>query len=363
MVTSDDEYGFDDLVLDDRTLAVLDATERSLAAAIPSTSRPRSPAEQQPTKRLKTNDGWVPLQGQQPRKRSPFSRGQPKSRFSLEDTDLPEITISNGFYSGPGRFFAGSQQSEPAASPNASHNNHVPAIDADSDVVLLPTPTQQGHPPGGAGAASTSHTARKLPPAQTGISSQPSRERTIPLTVLPGSRRASIRHQSPALTIANASRPSTLTRSSSFSDTMRAAVRSALSEVDSPALRRSTSTTSSGPPSPPPAAPRAHFQESVPTPTQFTAHSRLEHLSHPQRREQSLPPQHLRPQRPPSQHAASRPQPTRVSQMVAQRQHTPVDQAGGSPAFQNELESLRLQIEEARSAHPAIFLSLIRYIA
>ena len=360
MVTSDDEYGFDDLVLDDRTLAVLDATERSLAAAIPSTSRPRSPAEQQPTKRLKTNDGWVPLQGQQNRKGSPLSRGQPKSRFSLEDTDLPEITISNGFYSGPGRFFAGSQQPEPAASPNALHNNRGPAIDADSDVVLLPTPTQQGHPPGG--AVSTSHTARKLPPAQPGISSQPSRERTIPSTVLPGSRRASIRHQSPALTIANASRPSTLTRSSSFSDTMRAAVRSALSEVDSPALRRSTSTTSSGPPSPPPAAPRAQFHESVPTPTQVTAHSRLERLSHPQRREQSLPPQHLRPQRQPSQHAAGRPQPTRVSQMVAQRQRTPVDQAGGSPAFQSELESLRLQIEEARSAHPATFLSLIRVL-
>ena len=57
MVTSDDEYGFDDLVLDERTLAVLDATERGLvAAAIPSTSHPRSPAEQQPTKRLKVLD-------------------------------------------------------------------------------------------------------------------------------------------------------------------------------------------------------------------------------------------------------------------------------------------------------------------
>ena len=362
MISSDDEYGFDDLVLDDRTLAVLDATERGLAAAIPSTSRPRSPpADQQPTKRLKTDDGWIPLQGQQqPRKRSPPSKGQPKSRFSLEDTDLPEITISNGFYSGPGRFFAGSQPPEPAESPNALHNSRGPGADADSDVVLLPTPTQHGHPPGGAVVASTSHAARKLPPAQLGLASQPSRERTIPTSTLPGSRRASIRHQSPALTVANASRPSTLTRSSSFSDTMRAALRSALSEVDSPALRRSTSTTSSGPPSPPSAASRAHFQEPVPNPTQVATHSRL---SHPQRREQSLPPQHLRRHRQSAQHAASRPQPARVSQMVAQRQRTPVEQTGGaSPTFQNELESLRLHVEEARSVHSAIFLSLIPVI-
>lgn len=359
MVSSDDEYGFDDLVLDDRTLAVLDATERGLVATIPSTSRPRSPADQQPTKRFKTDDGWVPLQGQQqPRRKSPPSKGQPKSRFSLEDTDLPEITISNGFYSGPGRFFAGSQQSEPAGSPNALHNSRGPAADADSDVVLLPTPTQQGHPPGGAVVASTSHTARKLSPAQPGLASQPIRERTIPTSTLPGPRRGSIRHQSPALTVANTSRPSTLTRSSSFSDTMRAALRSALSEVDSPAVRRSTSTTSSGPPSPPPAATRAHFQEPVPNSTQVATHSRLERLSHPQRREQSLPPQRLRPHRHPSHHAASRPQPALVSQMVVQRQRTPVDQTGDSPTSQNELESLRLHVEEARSVHPAIFFSL-----
>jgi hypothetical protein len=364
MVTSDDEYGFDDLVLDERTLAVLDATERDLAAAIPSTSHPRSPTEQPPTKRLKTTDGWIPLQGQQPHKRTSPSRGLTKSRFSLEDTDLPEITISNGFYSGPGRFFVGSQQSEPSASPKVAPNSRGSAVGADSDVILLSTPTQQDPPPGGAFGATSNHTSRRLPPAQPGLASQANRERTIPTSVLFGVRKASIRHPSPALPVTNASRPSTLTRSSSFSDAMRAALRSALSEVDSPALLRSSSITSSRSPSPlSAAAPRASFQETIPNTTQATAHSRLERLSHLQRREQSLPPQHLRPHRQPSQHgAASRPQPSRVSQVATQRQHTPVvDQTilpiGDLPAVQDELESLRVQVEEARSEPTRLFFS------
>ncbi|KAH9985577.1 hypothetical protein BJV77DRAFT_1031962 [Russula vinacea] len=314
MVSSDDEYGFDDLVLDERTLAVLDATERGLAAAIPSTSHSRSPTEQQPTKRSRQVMGG-PASGQQPRRS--------KSRFSLEDTDLPEITISNGFYSGPGRFFVGSQQSESPASPKALHNSRG---DADSDVVLLPTPTQQGI------------LLEEL-------------KRIASTSILPGSRKAPSRHPSPALTYANASRTAPMTRSSSFSDTMRAALRSALSEVDSPAIRRSSSTTSSNPPSPPSAAaPRAYFQESVPVPTQATAHSRLERLSHLQHRGQSLPPQHLQPHRLTSQREASTPRPARVSQIVTQRQRTPLDQTvlpvGDLPAFQDDLESLRAQVEE-----------------
>src|ERR1700761_2620964 len=106
MTASDDEYGFDDLVLDDRALAVLDATERNFTTlnAHASITRPRSSPEREPTKRLKTNQGWVPRHGQQERERemSAAPRGLTRSRFSLEDTDLPEITISNGFYSGPG---------------------------------------------------------------------------------------------------------------------------------------------------------------------------------------------------------------------------------------------------------------------
>jgi hypothetical protein len=69
---------------------------------------------------------------------SPAPRGLTRSRFSLEDTDLPEITISNGFYTGPGRFFVGTPQSQPSASPNALRE---PPSGTDSDVVLLPTPT------------------------------------------------------------------------------------------------------------------------------------------------------------------------------------------------------------------------------
>jgi len=304
MTSSDDEYGFDDLVLDDQTLAVLDATERSLATANPSTSHPRSPPEHPPIKRLKTDGGWVPLHGQQPRDKSSLSN---KSRFSLEDTDLPEITISNGFYSGPGRFFVESQQSDLPASPNALQNNgHESAIDADL------------------------HTSIKLPSAQPNLASRPNRGRSIPPNLVAGSRNHPTRHPSPASHSTNVHRPSSLTRSSSFSDAMRAALRSAISEVDSPALRRSSSTASSDAP--------------------------VSHLSHHQRREKSLPPpHHMHPHRQSSQHGTSGPQPERVSQIVRPRESTPVDQIvsqiGDLPAFRNELEFLRSQVEEARSSN------------
>lgn len=357
MVTSDDEYGFDDLVLDERTLAVLDATERDLVAAIPSTSHPRSPAEQQPTKRLKTSDGWVPQQ-QQPHKRSTPSKGMPRSRFSLEDTDLPEITISNGFYSGPGRFFVGSQQSEPPTSLRVlPYNTRGFTVDADPDVVVLPTPSQQGHPLREASVVPPNDTSRKLPLAQPSLTSQSNRVRDVPTSS--GPRKAPIRHTGPS----DAPRPSTLTRSSSFSDTMRAAVRSALSEVDSPAIRRSSSAASSDSPSSQAAAPRAHLQEPVPDPPQPTVHSRLERIPRSQHRERSLPPQHLQPHRPPSQHETSRAQLARASQTVRQLQHTFLNQTilliGHMFAFQDEIESLRFQVEEVRSAYLAIFLLLI----
>jgi hypothetical protein len=285
MSTSDDEYGFDDLVLDDRTLAVLDETERSLAAAIPSTTHSRSPPEQQPTKRLRTTGGWAPRYGQQPPERSsPPSKGLAKSRFSLEDTDLPEITITNGFYSGPGRFFVGSQQSEPTASPKAQLNSREPAVELDSDVVLLPTAPQQAHAPGRTVVPSSNHTSKKFPSAQPSVASRSNRERTIPPNLVHGPRKPTLRHPSPALSSTNVSRHSPLTRSSSFSDSMRAALRSALSQVDGPARR---------PSSPAPAS------SSIPS-------------------QQPLPP------------------------------------------FQEELDSLRSRVEEARSVHTSILLTLIR---
>lgn len=364
MVASDDEYGFDDLVLDDRTLAVLDATERSLAAVNPSISHPRSPPEQQPTKRLKTAGGWVPLHGQQPHERPSSSNRLTKSKFSLEDTDLPEITISNGFYSGPGRFFVGSQLSEPPASPKALPNSREPAGDADSDVIMLPTPTQQVHVPGRVVVAHPNDTSRKYPPAQPSLALQSDRERVIPTNaVVPGPRIHPIRHPTPTLSSANVSRPNSLTRSSSFNDSMRAALRSALSEVDSPALRRSSSGSLS-----PLSAPRASFQEPIPNPSQGTTHSQLERLPHLQRREQSLPPrQHLRPHRQSSQHRSIRPQPELVSQPVTPFQRHPIDQkisaSGDLPASRDELESLRSQVEEVRSAYARLPFPNSCYIA
>lgn len=364
MVTSDGEYGFDDLVLDERTLAVLDATERDLVAAIPSTSHPRSPAEQQPTKRLKTNDGWVPLQ-QPPQKRSSPSKSIPKSRFSLEDTDLPEITISNGFYSGPGRFFVGSQQSDPPTSPRALPNNtRGSTVDTDSDIIMLPTPSQQGHPLRESSVVLSNDTSRNLPLAQPSLALQSNGERNVPTSnTVSEPRKAPIRHAGPS----NTSRPSTLTRSSSFSDAMRAAVRSALSEADSSAIRRSSSAASSDSPSSQAAAPQAHLQESVPNPPQAVVHSRLERFSHSQRRERSLPPHHLQPHRPTSRHEASGTQLVRVPQVVRQRQHAPLDQIilliWELFALQDENETLISQLEEVRPACPAIFLANSCYAA
>jgi hypothetical protein len=260
MTTSDDEYGFDDLVLDDRTLAVLDATERSLTAAIPSTFHSRPPPEQQPSKRLKTTGGWAPRYSQHPPERSPPSKALVKSKFSLEDTDLPEITISNGFYSGPGRFFDGSQQSELTASPKAQLNSRESAIDSDSDVVLQPTVPQQVHAPGRTVIPSSHHTSKRFPPAQPSVVSQSNRERTLPLNLVHGPRKPTLRHPSPAMGSTNVLRPTPLTRSSSFSEAMRAALRSALSQVDGPAPRASSSTAS---PSAPPHQPLPAFQDDL----------------------------------------------------------------------------------------------------
>ena len=314
MTLSDDEYGFDDLVLDDRTLAVLDATERNFNTH----ARPRSSPERQPTKRLKTNQGWVPRhvqqqqqqqQQQQPeRDVSTVPRGLTRSRFSLEDTDLPEITISNGFYSGPGRFFVATPQSQrqPSASPNA------PSATVDSDVVLLPTPTVRA--PGRNIPVPPNRQPRVSPPV-------PPRGRSV-VALGSGPPPPLRRDPSPA-------RASTLTRSSSFSDAMRAALRNAISETDG----LPSSTASSDTPSPLSAAPQARL------PTQVVALPRRERSAHILRRERSLPPtQRLQMSRQPSPHPTG-------------SQH--------HQSTSRELEALRSEVEEVRMLHPTLLLLLL----
>ena len=309
MTPSDDEYGFDDLVLDDRTLAVLDATERNFTTH----ARPRSSPERQPTKRLKTNQGWVPRHvQQQPEREMPsVPRGLTRSRFSLEDTDLPEITISNGFYSGPGRFFVATPQSQrqPSASPNA------PSATVDSDVVLLPTPTVRNvQAPGRNIAAPPNRQPRVSAPS---ITSVPGTERSIRSVVALGSGHPPRRDPSPA-------RASPFTRSSSFSDAMRTALRNAISETDGMV----SSTASSNTPSPMSAAPQARL------PTQVVTLPRRERSAHLLRRERSLPPtQRLQVSRQPSPHPTG----------SQHHQSTPRD-----PAVRDELEALRSEVEEVR---------------
>ncbi len=343
MTTSDDEYGFDDLVLDDRTLAVLDATERNFTT-LNAHAHPRSSPERQPTKRLKTNQGWVPLHGQQ-REMSPAPRGQTGSGFSLEDTDLPEITVSNGFYSRPGPFFVGSPQSQPSASPNAPPDNREPPNGTGSDVVLLPTPTvRHVHAPGRSIVAPPNRQPRVSPPVPPSIVSVPGTERSIRSVVALGSGNPPPRGPSPA-------RASPLARSSSFSDGMRAALRNAISEADGSVIQRSSSMASSDTPSPLSAGPQAYSQRlPLPNQTQVVVHSRPERSTHLLRRERSLPP---------SQHLQGRRQPSPHQPAGSQHQSTPRERnaspIGNTSSLRDELESLRSEVEEVRFSYAALF--------
>jgi hypothetical protein len=341
MTASDDEYGFDDLVLDDRAIAVLDETERNFTTTLTAhapTTRPRSSPERQPTKRLKTNQGWLPRHGQKEREMSPAPRGLTRSRFSLEDTDLPEITISNGFYTGPGRFFVGTPQSQPSASPNTLRE---PLSGTDSDVVLLPTPTvrhvHHAPPPRRNIAGPPNRQQRVSPPVPPSVVSVPGTERSIRSVVaLGGSGNPPPRDPSPA-------RASPLSRSSSFSDGMRVALRNAISGAGAPALQHSSSTASSDTTSPLSAGPQAYSQRlPLPNQNQVVVHSRREPTSHLLRRERSLPStQRLQVPRQPSPH---------LTGSQHQHQSTPRERyaspIGDMSSLRDELDTLRSEMEE-----------------
>ncbi|KAI0043401.1 hypothetical protein FA95DRAFT_1575144 [Auriscalpium vulgare] len=125
-----DDYFTDDLVLDEQTLAALDATESQFltsTAAAPTTTaqhaHPRPPAAPPPAKRQKNDQGWTarpPPRITAPQINSNVnSHGlqpvQKKAGFSLDD--MPDITIRGGFYGLPGH---GHSQSDPSASQQSS---------------------------------------------------------------------------------------------------------------------------------------------------------------------------------------------------------------------------------------------------
>jgi hypothetical protein len=358
MPTSDDEYGFDDLVLDDHTLSVLDATERKLVATYTPTSRPRSSPEQQPSKRLKTDHEWVQLQGRQPREKSLPPKGLTKSRFSLEDTDLPEITISNGFYSGPGRFFVGSQPPESLACPHTHHNNCESVDSVDSDVIVLSVPNEpQIHTLGRELVATpTNSNSRISSPMQSSLAPRSSsRDKSIPTDVVSNSGGPPVSHPSPALGSSRAPLARPLARASSFNDAMRTALRNAMAEVANPALRRSSSTSSSDSPPLLSAAPRPYSQRQASAQTQaVTTNARLECP------EQSMPPLlDLHPPRQPPPHGATGPQLTVVPKTPTQHQPTMRDggplSIGDMHGIRDELESLKFQVEEVCSLSIVVF--------
>lgn len=98
-----DDYFEDDIVFDDEALAALDAEEsKFIASQAQATSTQRPPPlyhsryvpPQPPAKRQKTASGWrAPVQVQQ---RPAVPPGP--AAYSLEDLDLPEISVRDGFY-------------------------------------------------------------------------------------------------------------------------------------------------------------------------------------------------------------------------------------------------------------------------
>lgn len=105
-----DDYFEDDIVFDDEALAALDAEEsKFMASQAQTTSNQRAPPlqyarptlpPQPPAKRQKTATGWrAPIQAQ-PQAQAQFrpSVAPAPAAYSLEDLDLPEISVRNGFY-------------------------------------------------------------------------------------------------------------------------------------------------------------------------------------------------------------------------------------------------------------------------
>ena len=117
-----DDYFDDDIVFDEETIAKLDEEESKFVTQqpnrpaqsttrLPATQQHTPPfAPQQPTKRLKTAHAW-----------SPPVPAPPGRNFSLEDLELPEISVNQGFYGVDSSQRAGlSQRSASSARDSAS---------------------------------------------------------------------------------------------------------------------------------------------------------------------------------------------------------------------------------------------------
>ncbi|KAI0260883.1 hypothetical protein BC834DRAFT_503632 [Gloeopeniophorella convolvens] len=307
MADSDDEYGFDDIVLDDQILAALDATERNFnAARAPRPRPPDSHTPAPPAKRLKTNSGWAPPQVQQPRKVTPPPKPKVSSRFSLEDMDLPEITVNNGFYSNQGHPSTESQQPESPVSQN----------------VRRPGP---GMSLASARASVAPQLSAKHSPAPSNATAGPSMARIARNTITPSSRNPATRHASPALTSKPAARTNALTRTSSFSDGMRAALRNAISEVNNEVA--SSMNASSGA-----VAPSAHVQP----PSQVLLQTQTQMAP----RAQPQPLSHLRPRQLYQQ---------RQQQVAVTSQRT--SSIEDMSSLKDELAALRSQVQELEKAN------------
>ena len=110
-------------------LPVLDATERNfttLNAHAPIT-RPRSSPERQPTKRLKTNQGWIPRHGRQEREMSPAPHSLTRPRFFHRS---PRNHLQQRILQWPRSFLCGksavaafSESKYPAGQPRISERN------------------------------------------------------------------------------------------------------------------------------------------------------------------------------------------------------------------------------------------------
>lgn len=120
LMDGSDDYFVDEIVLDEEAIAALDEEESKFVA----TQHPRPTIPQPPAKRQKTAHGWNPPP-------------QASRSYSIEDLDLPEISVKDGFYGLRGlsqrsasqrsvSSAATSSSSNAVAGPSVSRTHHVP---------------------------------------------------------------------------------------------------------------------------------------------------------------------------------------------------------------------------------------------
>ncbi|KAI0311901.1 hypothetical protein OF83DRAFT_708942 [Amylostereum chailletii] len=134
-----DDYFTDDIVFDEQAIAALDAVESQFTtqpASRPQLNHPPPPVVPPPAKRQRTAQGWAaPL--------APAKKPIPRKTISVEDMDMPEISVKGPWYGIPG-----SQQTASSQSLAALANDSRAGVDGPSFAqVESSTPINRAIPP------------------------------------------------------------------------------------------------------------------------------------------------------------------------------------------------------------------------